>query len=59
MSQLVDDYLAVGDYNVFSVDWDHFNGDNPFHYIQAVAAVRPVGEHAAKLGQQQYEEQEV
>ena len=56
MSQLVDDYLAVGDYNVFSVDWDHFNGDNllnPLDYIQAVAAVRPVGEHAAKLGQQQ------
>ena len=53
MSQLVDDYLAVGDYNVFSVDWDHFNGDKVVHYLQAVAAVQPVGEHAAKLGQQQ------
>ena len=53
MSQLVDDYLAVGDCNVFSVDWDHFNGDKVVHYLQAVAAVQPVGEHAAKLGQQQ------
>ena len=50
MCQLTDDYLAVDDYNVFSVDWDHFNGDRPLHYFEAVAAVRPVGEHAAKLG---------
>ena len=41
MSQLVDDYLAVGDYNVFSVDWGHFNGDKVVHYLQAVPAVRP------------------
>ena len=59
MSQLVDDYLAVSDYNIFSVDWDHFNGDRLLHYPQAAAAVRLVGEHAAKLGQQQPEEQEV
>ena len=45
----------MGDYNVFFVDWDHFNGDRLLHYFEAAEAVRPVGAHAANLGQYQCE----
>ena len=47
-ASLADDYLAEGDYNVFSVDWGDL--ESWANYPHAAAVTRPVGEFAAELG---------
>jgi len=46
-ADFADDYLAVGEYNVFSIDWGDL--ETWANYPQAAARTRPVGEHAAGL----------
>ena len=51
-ASLADDYLAEGDYNVFSVDWGDL--ESWANYPHAAAITRPVGEFAAELGRENY-----
>merc|ERR1719228_787421 len=43
------DYLQVGDYNIFSVDWGDL--ESWANYPHAAQVTKPVGRHAAKLVQ--------
>ena len=47
-SDFAENYLQVGDYNVFSVDWGDL--ESWTNYPHAAAITRPVGEYAACLG---------
>ena len=51
-SDFADDYFAVGDFNIFSVDWGDL--ESWANYPHAAAITKPVGEHAAKLGKESF-----
>merc|ERR1712066_680184 len=48
-SDFADDYLAVGDFNIFSIDWGDL--ESWANYPHAAEVTKPVGKHAAKLVQ--------
>ena len=47
-ADFADDYFAVGDFNLFSIDWGDL--ESWANYPHAAAITKPVGEHAALLG---------
>ena len=48
MSRFADDYLSVGEYNVFSCDWGKLED---IYYPHAAAVTEPVGKYLAGLGE--------
>jgi len=46
-ADFADDYFAVGDFNLFSIDWGDL--ESWANYPHAAAITKPVGEHAALL----------
>lgn len=46
-----DNYFAVGDFNIFSIDWGDLESWS--NYPHAAAITKPVGEHSAQLGMNQ------
>jgi len=48
-ADFAEDYLAVGDFNIFSIDWGDL--ESWANYPHAAAVTKPVGRHAAKLVQ--------
>ena len=46
-SRFADDYLSVGEYNVFSCDWGKLED---IYYPHAAAVTEPVGQYLAGLG---------
>ena len=43
-----DEYLAVGDFNVFSIDWGDL--ESWTNYFHAAAITKPVAQYSAQLG---------
>ena len=46
--RFADDYLSVGEYNVFSCDWGKLED---IYYPHAAAVTEPVGQYLAGLGE--------